>query len=286
MENKTLLHICKVLSVDDDQHGLRIKVRIPSLDDPETPVDELPYAFPLMPKHLHVNPKKDECVLVIFQDAGVSDGNRFFVGPVISQPQNLKFDPYNYTATTMLNGWQLKAMKDPDMNPDTKGTLPEREDVAIEGRDNADLILKENEVRLRCGFKTNDYGSFGDSLTFNKDDLAYIQMKYSKMKDSNGNAYSSVINVVADRINLLSHDSRTDFKLNDPEKLITEQELKRITENAHPVAYGDELVELLKKIVHVLLNHTHSFPMNVPCQQTSLENINYDAILSKSIKIN
>ena len=31
----------------------------------------------------------------------------------------------------------------------------DREDVAIQGRNNADLIFKENEARLRCGFKKN-----------------------------------------------------------------------------------------------------------------------------------
>ena len=48
---------CEVLSVIDDQAGLRIKVRIdPDDNDCET-IEQLPYCYPLIPKHFHINPR-------------------------------------------------------------------------------------------------------------------------------------------------------------------------------------------------------------------------------------
>lgn len=288
--NNNLLYMCRVLSVIDDSEGLRIKVRIPYLDDKNTPVSELPYVFPLLPKLLHVNPKNDEMVLVILQSIGDSQGNRFFVGPVISQPQKLDFDAYNYSAQSLLRGNQIaKPLPAPSLNPENNGTLPDRDDVALQGRGNADIVLKPSEMRLRCGFKQNSYADKNDCLKFNKVDLGYIQMKYKRMKDHKNNDFSSIINVVADRINLLSHDSKTYFNLTDPETLIKEEEIKHILENAHPLPYGDELINFLKQLIQVIRNHTHPFPMDPPCfkeQEEKILSTDLDEMLSKSIRIN
>ena len=80
--NNNLIYMCRVLSVIDDNEGLRIKVRIPYLDDKTTPVSELPYVFPLLPKFMHVNPKNDEMVLVFLQSIGDSQGNLFRTGNI------------------------------------------------------------------------------------------------------------------------------------------------------------------------------------------------------------
>lgn len=288
--NNNLIYMCRVLSVIDDSEGLRIKVRIPYLDDKTTPVSELPYVFPLLPKFMHVNPKNDEMVLVFLQSIGDSQGNRFFFGPVISQPQKMDFDAYNYSAQSLLRGNQIaKPLPAPSLNPDNYGTLPDREDIAIQGRGNSDVILKPSELRLRCGFKQNSLAFKEDCLKFNKVDLGYIQMKYKRMKDHKNNDISSVINVVADRINLLSHDSKTYFNLTDPESLITEDEMKKIFENAHQLPYGDELVNFLKQLIQVFRNHTHPFSMDKPCFTEPDEKIlstNLDEMLSNSIRIN
>ena len=114
-------------------------------------------------------------------------------------------------------------------------------------------------------------------------------MKYKRMKDHKNNDFSSIINVVADRINLLSHDSKTYFNLTDPESLITEDELKKIFEEAHPLPYGDELINWLKQLIQVIRNHTHPFSMDPPCfkeQEEKVLSTDLDEMLSKSIRIN
>ena len=274
---------CEVVSVNDEQACLRIKVRLQP-EDNNTAVEDLPYCFPLLPKHFQVNPKVGEMVLVITSRLGVSQSRRWFIGPIISQQYMLREDPF-ISATT---GY-FSLLPRPELNPENEGSYPDREDVAVQGRKNADLILKENEVRLRCGFQKEPNGLSQNSLLFNKEDLSYIQMKYKRMKDHKGKTFNSAINIVADRINLLSHDSTTPFTLNDTKELITEKELKKILEKAHPLIYGDELVNFLTQLIEVIRTHTHPFAMDPPCfttPQTKVLDTDLDAMLSQSIKCN
>ena len=114
-------------------------------------------------------------------------------------------------------------------------------------------------------------------------------MKYKRMKDNKDREFSSCINIVADRINLLSHDSTTPFTLNDKKELIDEKEMLRILKDAHPIIYGDKLVDFLKLLIEVIRTHTHTFPMSPPClttPQVNVMNTDLDAMLSQSIKCN
>lgn len=281
---------CEVLSVIDDKAGLRIKVRLTPDDADCKNIEDLPFCYPLMPKHFHINPKVGEMVLVICSILGASKGRRWFIGPIISQQYALNYDPFNYSAKSLLDyGKYTLPLPNPDLNPENEGTYPDREDIAIQGRQNADLILKNNEVRLRCGFKKEPDGKPKNTLLFNREDLSYIQMKYKKLKDHEKKDFSSSINIVADRINLLSHDSKTPFTLNNRKDLITDEELVKILEQAHPLPYGDELMDFLKQLIEVIRTHTHPFSMDPPCftsPQTKVLNTNLNDMLSKSIRIN
>lgn len=285
-----LIRECEVLSVIDDKAGLRIKVRIYPDDADCATIDDLPFCYPLIPKHFHINPKVGEMVLVLTNVLGVTKGRRWFIGPIISQQYNLNYDPFNFSAKSILdNGKFAIPLPRPELNPDNEGTYPDREDIALQGRQNADLILKDSEVRLRCGFKREPSGEAKNTLLFNREDLSYIQMKYKRLKDHKGNDFASSINIVADRINLLSHDSKTPFTLNDRKALITDEELVKILEQAHPLPYGDELIEFLKQLVEVIRTHTHPFSMDPPCfttPQTEVLNTDLNEMLSNSIRIN
>ena len=180
---------CEVVSVNDENACLRIKVRLQP-EDNNTAVEDLPYCFPLLPKHFQVNPKVGEMVLVITSRLGVSQSRRWFIGPIISQQYMLREDPF-ISATT---GY-FSLLPRPELNPENEGSYPDREDVAVQGRKNSDLILKENEVRLRCGFQKEPNGLSQNSLLFNKEDLSYIQMKYKRMKDHKGKTFNSAINM-------------------------------------------------------------------------------------------
>lgn len=287
MEDKRLFRECEVLSVKDDNAQLRIKVRLNPEDNYKKDSD-LPYCFPLMPKHFQVNPKKGEMVLVVLSRLGAGDSKRFFIGPIIGQQYMLNADPF-FNAN-MVTSYDNVSLPRPELNPENEGSIPDREDIAIQGRTNTDVVLKDNEVRIRCGFKKEPLAKkFENRLVFNKEDLAYIQMKYKRNKDSKSKTFYSSINIVADRINLLSHDSSTPFTLNDKKELITDNELKNILEKAHPLVYGDELITFLKQLIEVIRVHSHPFPMDPPSftdAQTKVLNKDLDQMLSQSVRTN
>ena len=286
-----LIRICEVKSVYDDTDGMRIKVRLTPEDNHIALDKDLPYAFPLLPKMLHVTPKVGECVLLILATQGDSEGNRFFVGPVISQPQMMGKDPYNFTAVSLLKGMNLLAPQvAPSTNPNVNGTLPKYDDIAFQGRKNSDVILGENELKIRCGFESTPNSPQPNNLFFNRLNPAYIQMKFFQTKlKSDNDEVGSVVNVVGDKINLLSHVSTTNFELADPDGPITDSVLMEILDKAHPLPYGDVLVEFLQIFMKVFLTHTHPFPMDPPVYDRTMEQFaSYDmnTLLSKSVRCN
>lgn len=281
---------CEVLSVEDDKGGLRIKVRIAPDDADCKTIEELPWCYPLLPKHLHINPKVGEMVLVLVSTLGVTKNRRWFIGPVVSQSYYLDYDPYKYSSRSLLDqGKVVKPLPNPSLNPNNEGSTPNREDVAIQGRGNADVVLKENEAQIRCGFKKNESFEVEDKLTFNDEDLSYVQLKYKKQRDNKGNDFSSVVNIVGDRINLLSHDSPLKYRLNDKKELIDDEEMLKILDTGHPIVYGDELITFLKELINVIKTHTHPFPGDPPCftaPQIKTLNTDLDKMLSKSVRSN
>jgi hypothetical protein len=253
----------------------------------------VPYAFPFIPKHFAVHPKKDEMVLIITNDINSPNKRRWYIGPVVSQDYYMDNCRGLFYGKSLLDDgpgdlFTEQPLPNPYPLPKYKGTLPDREDIAVRGRNNADLILKDNEVRLRCGFKLYPYSP--QDLRFNEYDLAYIKMKYKREYDplKNGETYASSINMVADKINLLTHNSGNDFTLTDPDELITDDELNRILKEAQSLPYGNKLVLFLEKLIKAFINHTHPMAMKVPVPDVRLEevkNFNLDSLLSKNIKI-
>lgn len=287
----SIIRLCEVKSIIDDTDGLRIKVRLTPEDNDISLDKNLPFVFPLIPKMLHVTPKVGECVFIILANQGDKNGNRYYIGPVISQPQMMNKDPYNFSAVSLLKGNEMVSPGEaPSMNPQIDGTLPDYNDISIQGRQNCDIILKDNEMRIRCGFKESPTASPSNNLFFNKLNPAYIQMKYIQGKlKNNKKEFGSAINIVADKINLLSHISKNNYNLTDSKNLISDEELLKIINTAHPVVFGDNLVDFLKLFLNAFMQHSHPFPMDPPMNNSVLKNVStfdFNDLLSASIKVN
>lgn len=297
---KAICYICRVLSVHDDYKGLRIKVWLEGVDKgmPSDPtkydafIENLPYCFPAMPKFVHVNPRVGELVLVFLQTIDGFYGNRFFIGPIISQDYFLKQE-YDATSRTLLNEHTdrdaFAPQPNPDADPANHGTIPEREDIALRGRSNSDVILKDGEVWIRCGFNEDPDALLPHNLVYNEKDPAAIQLKYEKSLEHDD--YNSSVNVIADRINLISHDSRTDFTglLTDPDKMVTEEGMRKILEDAHPIPYGDNLIAFLTEFVRIFKTHVHAFvksPVVLNANDTATLSQDLTKMLSQSIRVN
>lgn len=293
-EDEYILRLCKVISVKDNQGGLRIKVRIPYIDKDLTD-EQLPFCFPLLPKMLHVNPKKGEFVLVVLGKQGGYKGNRYFIGPVIDQDYNL-YGEDSEKATSLLNApLYTLPLPDPSTNKDTKGAIPNREDVAIRGRDNSDIILSENEIRMRTGFRINKDKDSNSTLPwvptiqYNDMDSAVIDVKYDKQRGPDDRSYASSVNIAADRINLMSYDATNPIDLKDRDEQFNSEKLNEIMQKCHSLPYGDLLVEFMKEFVKIFQAHRHPYPMFPPTlneKQREVLNQDMDKFLSKNIKIN
>lgn len=298
-KDKYIIRMCEVVSVDDEYEGQRIKVFIPGIDEYERVsegttmprTDKLPYCFPLLPKMLHVMPKVGECVLVLLEEMGVTGGQRYYIGPIISQDYKMEKDSFKVSATSLMNGQRkFPPLPAPSLNPETEGSIPDKDDIAVRGRNNSDVVLKDNELRLRVGFTDADKkNDVLNSLNYNHTDLGYIQMKYAERNDEKRRTYNSSINIVADRINILSHDSVDKFEIQDRNELVPNSEMAKILEKAHLLPYGDLLVDFLKEFIRIFKSHTHPYAMLPPClpsQDVKILDTDLSTLLSKSIRIN
>lgn len=286
-EDRSVLRECEVLSVDDPQGGGRIKVRMIPEDNNAASLDDIPYAFPLLPKILHVKPKVGEAVYVI--PAVTRDGfsQRVYLGPIISQLPRIEKDDYATTALSMFPGAYYTPSAAASQNPETEGAYPNDDDIAILGRRNTDIQIKPNDIRIRAGVKksspVNRYSS-----TFNKKNPAYLKLKYHEDKSDN-DEYKSTATLVADRINLIGNNSKEYFNTTDKTDLVTDSTMDEIMKKAHQLPYGDILIEFLDKLRKEVMTHTHPFPTLPPCSTESMVNIgtyNLKDMLSDSVRIN
>lgn len=313
----------------DDAGAWRLKVRLDT-DGSGISDSDLPDAFPLIPKMLQSVPKVGEGVFILNASLGNNRVQRYYVGPIISQAQFQEYSAYKSgrgdAVSLLATGKPLK--EKPLTSIDrarglTKGSFPNMEDVALIGRGQEDIVLKykagesgqpspSSEIDLRAGIRLQPSDDsikyLKGNVVFNDKDPAYIQVKYKKsglagLNDGDGDGgkdnyeskskrtANSVINVVADKINLISHKDSNQFgeKLTNREQLVLEGEIDNIMSQLHRSVYGDELVNLLKLIVKVLSTHTHSYSMLPPTiVGTELEDLQgypYEKLLSPNVRI-
>lgn len=292
------IKLCEVVSIDDTYNSGRIKVRLYPEDNGQ-PLDEIPYAYPILPKMFNVLPKVGEAVMIFLTEAGNGYSNRYYAGPIISQLPTLEYSGYHTRAFTHYKDSVMSPLPDQDLINTATGAFANKEDVSIYGRKGTDIILKENDIRIRAGARIDGDNRIGKA--FNNLNSAYLKLKYSEFptvvsnfdassgKKVTAKSWQSSATLVADEINLLSTNSDTHFKLTDEKDLVSDDEMKNIILNAHALPYGDILVEFLKRFLWEFKNHTHTFPGKLTALNKGHEDIyeyDFDKMLSKNIRIN
>jgi len=306
-----------VKSVDDKENLGRIKVRVQGPKsrggDNNTPDDKLPWCFPLIPKSISIQPKVGEAVFIFSFGKDKTLIDRMYIGPIISQSQNLNFDPFFNSALagfTFANQTPGKSVGD---IPQIKGVFPDPKDVSIQGRYNTDITQKDNEIVIRAGkfksYKPDQNNPF--NFAFNASTQAYIQIKNDVVISnqeikSNSTIVSTqpsttifeteergtITNIVANKINLLTHSGGSPrFNLTNTDNLISDKEMVDILKDAHPLVFGDDLLTYLKLLKDALFFHVHNGNGN-PSSGESLVQFREKAeglekaMLSKNIRIN
>ncbi len=288
-----LLYDGKVVSIDDPYNTGQIKVRL-DLDGSDVSDSELPIALPLLPKYINVFPKVGERVTVLvtnltFGNQSSNSSTRFWIGPWISQPQKLSGEDYTNSFSDRPDGY-IKLESGLEVTPSADGVYPTKDYIAIQGRDNADLSLKDKEVLIRSG-------KFVPSQPkqFNKKDPGYIQIRYLTNQDNDVNNESrtlgSNINIVSNYINLLSHNGKKSgkFNLTDKDSMITNMDQSTINKNTHPIPYGDILLEFLRLVKNFVSQHSHPYhamPPDPDESVTKLLNFDLNRILNNYVRTN
>ena len=172
-----IIKVGEVISVVDTTQSGRIKVRITGVDDLESDASLID-CTPLLPKYLSALPKVGECVFVFQYENKMGTPTtsfktkRFWIGPLITQPNKLSGEDYNDALSILPDGY--KKLRDPNIE---EGVYGNEDDVTLQGRYNTDIIQKDRQIWLRAGKFIE-----GNPTKFNEKDLGYIQLKYGGEK--------------------------------------------------------------------------------------------------------
>lgn len=279
--NNTIIKIGLVESVDDEYAAGRIRARVIGED---TYNNETPYAYPLLPYMMHIMPKVNEAVLLIYSNLG-NASQRFYIGPIIHQPQFVNNDLADF-AVSILKNFNHATLPSVERKSETHGAYPKKDEVAILGRKDTDLIFSDNDVRLRCGVHLTDKD---DSLRtiFNEKTPTFIKLKQHDKKFSNNT--NTTATIVSENINLISTVGTPEFSFKDTNESISDEEMAKIIETAHQLPYGDKLIEFLNLLLKAFNAHTHAYHNMPPVPDltyNAVNNFTLQDILSKNVKIN
>lgn len=279
-----IIYPAVVRSIDDLAGMNRLKAEIVSMGengniapgkDKDTPVDKLPICIPLMPEMMHCRPQVGECVWIIAENPSDLASPRFWMGPVITSPVKLSFEPYGNSVSIFdLNSFaKPNNAKNPTSQNQIKASsiFPSQNDISVQGRNDSEIVFSNREANLRVGkFKK-------DTLELNTTTPCNIQLRQvdssqtkltgialiDKLSASSFKPFSQA-NITSTNINIFSPEGK--FRKVDPndKELTTNSRLKDfgdIAQKLHPAVFGDELIVLLKLILQYLTNHIHT-PQN------------------------
>jgi hypothetical protein len=266
----------EVISIDDESDGGRIKVRVQGLDI-QVSNENLPWAYPILPKFFHVYPQVGELVRIFIEDTKYPEKNRFWEGSIISQPQKIGFDSF-YSALSTTDSGVSQPLPAPKTSPDSDGVFPTKTDIALVGRINTDVILKINEVHIRAGKHENN-----DILKLNVKNPAEISLIYELSTTTN--MFQSNAIIMSDKIALISHEGDPKFKA----ARLTAIDRNRIFEEGHPIARGDVTAQAFEILRSAIISHIHGY-LNEAADKSAvinnLENLDFSGIYNKNIVIN
>lgn len=294
MADGAIIRFGRVTNVIDKHGGGRIQVRTP-FDNTIGKDEDLPYYDPLLPKMLHIIPKVGEMVLVFAMAPGEYNHANYYIGPVISQQDKLYYQDSNAAIPDIgYLGWG----KNPESKKGVKPTLyPAIDDISLEGRKDAGIQLKDEEVRIKAGVKVVD----ANGPKNNTESPSFISLKYYPKNDYDKDGFKSTATIVADKINLIgthTTDPATknipvteskDMSAEDKDNLISDAAMKELLNKAHRVPYGDVLIEFLDLLRTAFAKHVHPFPTMAPCNDENMKAVaTYDleGTLSDNVRIN
>lgn len=297
--NQTSRNIYPAIVINnEDPLGMkRVIARIISLDengnitggrDRDTPTDKLPFCVPALPPFFHAVPLVDEMIYIFLENPSDNSAPRYYFGPEINSPFKLKFQSYE-EAQRVYKYTNFNLNKNKDNNIQALTVLPKAGDIALQGRSDADLILRPRETFLVAG-KFNK-----GTIDINETTPSSLQLIQKENLSGNTQLIPnySQANLISTNINIYS--PRGKFRDSNLSKFEINEDLKsfgEVADTLHPAVLGDEVIKLFDIIIKVLLNHIHTPQLSLVPTPDSEELSSYTVdgnlqrIISNHIRIN
>jgi hypothetical protein len=292
---KNLYPAIVVDEADPTEQG-RLVARIVSLDevgevnggrDRNISDGKLQFAVPLMPGFIHMRPLPGEMVFLLMENPSDITAPRYWIGPVLTSQLKLRYQTYRdalrvFDKTSFNLNQQLLSRSEPSLG------LPERSDVALQGRDDTHIILRPKEIFIAAGLFRPD------TLKANLEHPSFLRMKQIVNTDEKAELKRySMAEMTSTVVNIYS--PRGKFRENSLEQFEDNKELKELGELAnklHPTVFGDELVKLLDLMIRIILTHVHTPQAPLAPNPNSKQLSNYTVtgelqrLLSKHVRVN
>jgi len=213
--------------------------------------------MPKISEHIHCRPLVGEMVWIEFENPSDRSSTRYWTGPVRTSQTTLPYETFG-SAAGIFNLTNTQPNNLIRNNPAILSLFPQQSDVAIEGRYDADLILRNREAYLVAGkFNATTQNGNLSPNTATPSSLQLIQQTNTSSA-STLNVFSQA-NMVSTNLNFYSplgkfRDASTaQFEINN-----YLGSLGSLANSLHPVPLGDNLVQLLDLMIRVILTHIHT----------------------------
>jgi len=157
--------------IDGKEEGLQKNYDQLSGLDVGIPDNELVMCVPLFPQFFFSKPQAGEMVYVILENPNDKSSVRYWIGPIISSKLKLSYQSYEdtisiYDKTLFYNNKSI------DNSPtNLTNIFPQDSDIAVQGRKDADLILKNREALLIAGKFNNK------TFQVNQESPSFLRLK-------------------------------------------------------------------------------------------------------------
>jgi len=271
----------RVIDIDDATDTMRVKVKIPGLDDIISSDDEKLWCNFFGYKGNITLPLVGEAAYVLIPDVSMPYTLRLWTGPIISDYTNITNDTFHNALTNTNEGSIAPSTKLSNL-PESDGLFPtsteNKNDVNLLGRNNSDISLPKNNFKLRAGkAKTG-------TIKTNKKNPAILK---GTMKDDDS---LSTITMLADVLVLLSRDTNSS-KLTRNNYDISTDDVDNIIKDGYSMLRAEPVIDLLQKIIQFLVvEHVHSYngkePINNIESARNLLQYDFNKLVNKGVKLN
>lgn len=282
-QSDRLIYPAIVVSIDDPSEQRKIKARIISIDqdgktvggrDRDTLDKDLPYCIPMIQDFFHIVPIVGEMVYLLLENPRDNSAPRYWIGPQITSVLKLKYQSYK-EAVKIFDDTRFYVNQKKDSKISAFTLFPGPSDVALQGRDDSDVILKQREAIMVAGKFEKDATTLTPNITCpSLIQLIQIQNKKPGELEPNNDLLPqySQANIISTNINIYSPRGKfRDGSLKNIEKSKDLESFGELANSLHPSLYGDETIKLLDLIIRILLNHIHTPQKNLVSTADSKE---------------